>query len=806
MQTAAPMRVRPIAAQGPASNNPPFGASSRYSTSVAAAPQVARISALWASFFNIAEPFPADRRAGLPSLTMRYNLPGRKTTHNWEVDASVNGYTARWICMRQSRLASTKLIITTAVAISMIVCAWAQAQSPDSQPASRPANGPTGISHVREAMDLLERVDGLAEAQRQLDLALPHLPEGGLGRHAVEVLRGQLAGDPAQPAWRNRQVGDVVVLVPDERSFWAALGHWTGDRFFPVLIEDGWLTPMFVEAFAPRQIVRWSAPADDPEPSDDATDAKPPNGMPVAFMSLVNDHNRSLAGQTDAQPAGVVVLDPTDPLRSGGLALALGRGQPILMLHTEEPVEHVLSEEQAATINAGVMLMSAKWNVFGPERWRGLTLAGPYPYRYRRPSKTHHYFALDDRLGRTPQGVRLGVVGRLTGSAVQGVYQANCSLFLQPRRVLLADDYSNRKAPQWRHYRLNKPAKVLAPRFEITQLRFKQATMGDLRSAVRPRHDFDMIWMTSSGNAEYFTFGSRGWADDVPVGHAAAMYLAHSFGVANPWRAGTIGGRAVIGGAYWLFGSVYEPFLHSFVLPTGMSHKVMAGAPLAFAARQLPGNVMSQPWRLMLVGDPLFALRDEPATRVDMPPLPGAVQINKRTASDAQQPARQRLRDAAMIMQPGDEAQLAITELALQNPTELDDSDLVRAMYTLWWAGRRKAMAEVDVEQMRRHPLTHALGRRHLSGIYRRQLDRTRLDAARATLVRLIGLGGNRQQLTTQIRRWQVEMSKRGRGTEALDFLTDQANEPWPGASIKALQQVLKQAGQKPGAAPAKSQ
>jgi hypothetical protein len=61
---------------------------------------------------------------------------------------------------------------------------------------------------------------------------------------------------------------DRVVLVPDEATFIDEIGKWTLQGRWPVLIEDDIFAPLFIRAFAPRQVIRRTERA--PALNDDA--------------------------------------------------------------------------------------------------------------------------------------------------------------------------------------------------------------------------------------------------------------------------------------------------------------------------------------------------------------------------------------------------------------------------------------------------------------------------------------------------------------------------------------------------------
>ena len=187
-----------------------------------------------------------------------------------------------------------------------------------SQPANRTAMV-AAMHRLQEADARLEDGDTEAAATMLDVLAASDAPP--TARHAARMQRGQIRGVFAarQAFWRDRQVADVVVLVPDEAAFLDALGAWTPQRFWPILIEDGWFTPMFIRAFQPAAV--WRVPPRE-RPGGERLDD--------AVRAFVKGLNAEIAAQfaDRPRPPGLVMLDPASGQRMGGLALACGRGQP----------------------------------------------------------------------------------------------------------------------------------------------------------------------------------------------------------------------------------------------------------------------------------------------------------------------------------------------------------------------------------------------------------------------------------------------------------------------------------------------
>ena len=91
--------------------------------------------------------------------------------------------------------------------------------------------------------------------------------------------------------------------------------------------------------------------------------------------------------------------------------------------------------------------------------------------------------------------------------------------------------------------------------------------------------------------------------------------MIHSFSAADPSNPGTIAGRWLAQGAFLFYGAMDEPYLPSFRLPALSADLLAAGLPVAAALRPTRGEPFGQPWKLVLLGDPLYTIRRTEATR-----------------------------------------------------------------------------------------------------------------------------------------------------------------------------------------------
>ncbi len=523
---------------------------------------------------------------------------------------------------------------------------------------------PHGRDAAAALLDLADEAlgQGAAEDAERCRRAAVRAADGGESPTLLRAARASGGHSPARALWERRRVLDVVVLAPDLGSFAAAISCWSQKVFFPVLFQDDLYAPRFIAAFRPARVVLLPAstgvsaagagdlpaalaglraaaghgPArrsDGFDGSDQSGAARPGAGNLQSAIAHLQSKMRRLG----VAPPGVVFTDGVCGEVAGALALAAGRFQGLEILPVPRigqgadarnagPADH-LSEEAAWEMARRIRDGMARWGLTKPDGPAAVTLAGAYPYRYTGEAygQWGRTYALDDLLGRAEDTTRVAVVGRLLGDSARSAYQAACSLFLQPRSALLFNTYGTGPASIWGFYRMDFAESAWKSRLEVTHLRNRDASIETFRSHALPWNAGGLVVINSSGGATSWSVaGGGGTADDFPVGAPTAIHITHSGSAADPYNADTLAGRAIWGGAFWYYGSTAEPFLSSFQPPRTYAPRIAAGAPLAAVFRQRPGQEFWQPWRLMLIGDPLFSLREHPAERS---PYHGGLQI-----------------------------------------------------------------------------------------------------------------------------------------------------------------------------------
>jgi hypothetical protein len=439
----------------------------------------------------------------------------------------------------------------------------------------------------------------------------------------------------AMPAWatapeRRRRVLDVVVIVPDWPGFLDAVSRWDADTWFPILFDDPALIARFVSGFRPARLVRHPGKGGTGPKSvpDEAIWAEAQRAVSHAWRKP-DAPPPSLVG-LPGEP-GVVLSASRSPHLAAAVALAAGRFEPLLKWEVNEAFGDETTSERAESLAAEVERRVAgavsSHDRLG-DRCDFLTIANDAPFRYRQPNgPLSGPYALDDLLGRDPAtGRRWAYAGRLFGSPAMALYQAMGSLFLTPRSAALVNAYGDPNPP-WKEFD------------HATAERHLRGWMTDVRSIAAPRSSLDgwlsffdprnragLVLVNSSGDPSGFNLpgGVRGQTADIPSGDPSVVFMIHSYSAADLKNRGTIARRWLDQGAYAYLGAMEEPYLAAFRTPALEAELIAAHIPLGAVARPTSDEPFGQPWRLLLIGDPLYRIRprSEPGPRAAFGPLP----------------------------------------------------------------------------------------------------------------------------------------------------------------------------------------
>jgi hypothetical protein len=459
-------------------------------------------------------------------------------------------------------------------------------------------------------------------------------------------------------------VVDRVVLVANEGAYLAEIARWTPKARWPVLIEDDEFAPRFIRAFKPAQVIRRPASA---APADDAA-LRAAVDAAIAHAWGGDPANGSVAAlrAIGLVPAGIVGASVKDPAWTAAVALAAGRGQPLVWI--EEPAgsssNDILGATDFAALDAAVRNSFASsgltWNTLGDDletftlcRHAALRVDLPSPAGGRNPQlpKETGPLSLTDALCRNDDGSRWGFAAQIFGTSTRSAYMAMCSLFLHRTETWMFDGYANRTGGMYAAYSFAQATPVLAQEgFTMKSWEGSNGTLTSWRSLLPKGIGPDVLFMNSSGNADFFEVetSSNAPSTDIPVlRKPMALSMIHSFSLQAPDAAYTVGGRWLDHGVYAYVGSVHEPYLTAFVPPATLIQRLAALTPFLVAGRQWPGDPIAQVWRIATIGDPLMTM---PAPKT-LAMLPGrdhapALVAGEMDLRDSARAALERLKDA----------------------------------------------------------------------------------------------------------------------------------------------------------------
>jgi len=456
---------------------------------------------------------------------------------------------------------------------------------------------------------------------------------------------------------RRAPVEDRVVLVPDEATFLDELSRWSPKARWPILIEDDIYAPMFVRAFAPKRIVRRT---DRIEPPKDSAALKIAIDRAVTCAFGGDSNAQSPAQAMEAarmSPTGIAAYTQSDPAFVAAAALAAGHGMLPLQLDGDFGAPNDRMDATTfGKLDAAVSQLFDSAQL--PYQSMGDTLdalaicrntalqTSPDLPPDRVPTlpgvpavKPGEPVATTDALCRGTDGKRYAVAGSIFGTSARSAYAAMCSLFLARTSLLAVDCYGD--VQQFAAYGLSGISDGLGQAgFQVTESVGTEARLPAWRDRLLAGFNADLLFMNTSGNADFFDLGvpgqttaaNRGGPGDVPVlSKPIALHLIHSFSLQQAANRETIGGRWLDAGAYAYVGSVHEPYLPAFVQPRQVLERLINAVPFAVAARQWDGP-FALPWRVQVLGDPLMlcvAPKGIPVTeRIPPTPLlPGEVDV-----------------------------------------------------------------------------------------------------------------------------------------------------------------------------------
>lgn len=495
------------------------------------------------------------------------------------------------------------------------------------------------------------------------DTRLP--PPVLLGARA-EVVRTQLKVRPTV----------VIVRTPDE--FAMLIAAWSLHERFPILIDDGTDRARediarFVRAFEPATVVRWSAPSAEGGAPAAALPAEPrtraaaiDSAWRAAWGARTPDELRDIWKQTEFHYPGVVVASPSDPAWTAALALAAGRGQPILWVESERmSPSAALNDQKLAALDSAIQngieqLKPAQgWKALG-DQVDAITLCLNTGARLiAQPDE----LALTDRIGRFADGSRYAWAGMIFGEEARAAYTAMCALFLQPRGAWLIDGYKPDFAPP---FHLDRAIEIFDKAgYRLSTNLPPHGTIENWRERTRFGLSADFVHVNTSGLNTFFDLNpGRGYPSDIPpLNRPAIVHFVHSFSAQQIGNRDTIGGRWIENGAYAYLGSVHEPYLGAFQPGHMLAVRLLSKAPWGAAVRLDGGKL----WKLNVFGDPLLTLGD-PAPRHEEPlTLKGASSVEDEMRAALKE--RDLARGVGALIMLGQDATAAKLAKAALDPT-----------------------------------------------------------------------------------------------------------------------------------------
>ena len=549
-----------------------------------------------------------------------------------------------------------------------------------------------------------------------------------------ELPAAVLMGLRAESIRRTLRVTGTLVIVPSTSAYIDALARWTIEARFPILIDDGTDTTQeqiarFVRAFKPESVVRWpgaAAGAEEPGPSmreriaaahAAAWGAATPDALPARWKEL-----RLL-------PVGAVVLSMTDPAWTAGLALAAGRGQPILWtMRAPEPLGAIMPEKDADALSRFIADELDKTGL--PWRDPGDTIEAVTLCHNLggRVQSADGIVALTDFLGRADKPIEPGkplarsyVVGLIHGDEPAAAYAAMCALFLQPDSAWMLNGYEttkdDAKTKGFAAYNPASAAPILEKIGVKPTVEDGRDPLRGLRTRARDGINAGFIHVSTAGNRQSFMLkGVEAWSSEIPpLRVPAIVHFVHSFSAQDLADPQSIAARWLAGGAYAYVGAVDEPYLNAFVTPETLVQRLSVSAPLAAAARvDTP-----KPWKINVYGDPLIT-RGPPAKRA--PGTPALPEPAPTPLDDLMKTAlrEKRLEEATrlMIMLGRDADALRVYQAARAADPKSASAALSLAVF---WAACRtpgEAGADAAIDAYLWMPPEHAKAPRTLDALW----------------------------------------------------------------------------------------
>jgi hypothetical protein len=487
----------------------------------------------------------------------------------------------------------------------------------------------------------------------------------------------------------------MVEIAPDTGAYLAALGRWSLERgTWPVLMDDGTDRARediarFVRAFQPERVVRL-APMGEVDEAE--LEPRASTTMRLVWGAREGQLLETRWTEVNLRPCGVVVANAVDPAWTAAMALALGRGQPMVWVmaplgapggQTEAPVVDDIN----AQVRTALAKMPWTFEDLGDDI-DAITVCMALGGRVVNAPGGKGPLALSDMFGREGDA-QWAWGGWIFGSHASAAYTAMCSLFLRVDSAWMFDAYGAKYPEQFAcaqalplFQRVGTPVELIDPRAARLDT-WRRETVGGV--------DAGLIHVNSAGHYNWFQLAdTNAWASEVPMLlRPALVSFTHSFSAQYVNGPSSISGRWLEEGAFGYIGAMDEPSLGGFVPPNVLVARLVAGGAWGYAPR-LDG---SPPWKVQVIGDPLKTVG--PKRRIgDLPEkmVDGATDLEQEMRDHAEA-GRFAEACAALVMLGRDEdaVRLARSVVASETASDAEKAGVARV-------GLRPAFRALDAE------------------------------------------------------------------------------------------------------------
>lgn len=298
-------------------------------------------------------------------------------------------------------------------------------------------------------------VAGQAASTASADAAASKAPENAAPAHVVKL------GQRVAARRAEVTIAPIVVLVPDDATFLAALAQWPKVGPFPILMDDTTAAvrhdiARFVRVFRPAAVVRMN-PVTDTKLRESPKVRLDQALAQSAGASDLADRRAKLEASASQGPLGVVAIDPADSTWMAGYILAAFYGQEVVHVRKPAISEEAMSmsqvDEISRTISEALVQQKIAFSDLGdtidavtlamelpPKVTLGPTDAPRLPSAFAAVQSQHKDgLSVTDLMGRHPLGPRasrFAWAGQLMGGgapysrAARALITANSSVFL----------------------------------------------------------------------------------------------------------------------------------------------------------------------------------------------------------------------------------------------------------------------------------------------------------------------------------------------------------------------------------------